>query len=126
MQNSSDRQREVIYNITYMHLAFCLCRGIACIYKNLAVAWSVDCFPGVGEEKSCAGHGEMSNLLLPLHARALLSGGHPPPLQHQCLVGSGRTRSDGSLGSAGGQGRAALAVDKLPQGSLKWTRLDLG
>lgn len=73
MQNSSDRQREVIYNITYMHLAFCLRRGIACIYKNLTVACGGDCFPGVGEEESCAVRGEMSNLPTPLRAGALLT-----------------------------------------------------
>lgn len=79
MQSSSDHQREVIYNITYMHLAFCLRQGIACIYKNLAVACSGDCFPGVGEEKSCASRGEMSNLPPPLHAGALLSGATSAP-----------------------------------------------
>lgn len=43
-------------------------------------------------------------------------------------MGSGRTLADGSLGSAGSVGQAgvALAVDKLPQSSLKWTRLCFG
>lgn len=82
MQNSSDRQREVIYNITYVHLAFCLCRGIACIYKNLAVACGRDCFPGVEEEKSSAIHRDIAdfpNLTLLLCSVVL-----PLPLAMAC------------------------------------------
>lgn len=87
----------------------------------------------MGEEKSCAGHREMSSILLPLRVAVLLSRA---ALQWWCLVGSGgkclvesgRTWADGSSGSAGlmGQAGGGLAVDKLLQGSLRWTRLCFG